>query len=69
MIEKSPTLNGIVLNGKFYEAVECDDIMKYCDVCDLRKECDSENFPCAWNLTTGKSFFRFSQSLTDKINT
>ena len=61
-------LNGIYLNGKFYEAIECNNCMNYCGVCDLSKECDSENFPCAWNLTNDRSYFRFSQSITDKIN-
>lgn len=68
MREEGKPLNGIVLNGKFYEAVECDDLLNHCGVCALYDECATDTFPCVWMLTDKKSYYRFSKSITDKIN-
>lgn len=63
-------INGIIIEGKVYEAVECDEILNHCDICDLYRECSDgkEIFPCPWAITEGRSYFRYSQSLTDKLN-
>lgn len=61
-------LNGIVLDGKFYEAKKGGD----CDKCDLRDEfCKN-----AWVVLCTKfdaslldiHFFRLNKEITDKIN-
>lgn len=63
-------INGIILNGLVYEAIECDEILDHCHLCDLRKECSDGKkiFPCPWAITDGRSYFRYSQSLTEKLN-
>lgn len=63
-------LNGIVLNGKFYEAVKCNEVSP-CRSCALRNECDEFDYEhhtkdfCIENL--GDLHFRYSPELTDKL--
>ena len=55
-------MNGIVIDGKFYETVED----RGCEECDLYANdgCKYGFMACAyWDC-----IFRFSQSLTDKLN-
>ena len=68
-------MNGLIIDGKVYEAVAQD--MQFCCECDLYDKC------CSWGedhekyhgmllascLAFGKeNIFRYSQSLTDKLN-
>lgn len=63
-------LNGIVLNGKFYEAVKCNEISP-CKSCALHNECAKFDYEhhtnsfCIKNL--GDYHFRFSSELTEKL--
>ena len=65
-------LNGIILNGKFYEAVLDDtDSCDGCAFVDDEIECCRKSHCTSFMLSPyGKSpyIFRYSQSLTDKIN-
>ncbi len=86
MRENDKPLNGLVLNGKFYEAVDltaeevdaitesghglCNESCDFQDYCmgftkdRCRLVCDKIPFP----HTECYTVFRFSQSVTDKIN-
>lgn len=63
-------LNGIIISGKVYEVVPYS--LNECGKCDLKKECDqiSRDYCLVDKLFGCKDMriFRFSQSLTDKIN-
>lgn len=66
-------LNGIVLNGKFYEAViiSDNDTSPQCDGCALTNTCArTTNNPCANSFfpINTEGIFRFSKSITDKIS-
>ena len=63
-------MNGIIIDGKVYEVVPYS--LNSCDKCALKKECDQitgdyclvdKMFGC-----NGMRVFRYSQSLTDKLN-
>lgn len=61
-------LNGVIIDGKFYEAEKG----RNCDKCDLRDECCKNvwagictNFE---TLLNDIHIFRFNQKITDKIN-
>ena len=62
-------LNGIIVDGNVYEAIEWNEINP-CENCDLWEQCSE----CSYNVEPicsefiDDSIFRFSQSLTDKIN-
>ena len=59
-------LNGIVLNGKYYEMVKDDCTVTKCERCDLADEDDCSRATCYFH---GSDYhYRFSQSITDKIN-
>lgn len=59
-------MNGIILNGKVFEAIDSkESSCLYCDMIDDRGMCDFKEF-C---FNQGRNnIFRFSQSLTEKIN-
>ena len=64
-------LNGIILDGKVYKVIEGYDIM--CKLCDIREFCEKQFNDYNVYICHGLSeddpvYFRFSQSLTDKIN-
>lgn len=63
-------LNGIVLNGKFYEAVKCNEISP-CKSCALSKECDEFDYEHHTNEFCinylDDCYFRFSPKLTEKL--
>lgn len=61
-------MNAIILDGKVYEAVETDKVKDHCLACDLFAECRlPQSFPCAWSFTDGRSHFRYSDLLTNKL--
>ncbi len=57
-------LNGIILNGKVYMPEESE---KPCENCDLKTDCLLVGRACSVFLNENESF-RYSQSLTDKLN-
>lgn len=59
-------LNGIVVDGKFYEAKACRD----CDKCDIRDTyCSIDICSCFEGLIAlDRIVFKFNQEITDKIN-
>lgn len=60
-------LNGIILEGRIYEGVRCDN-PNPCMECDLGEMCDTYNFEDFCNDYSQGGCFRFSQELTDKLN-
>ena len=62
-------LNGIILNGKFYEVVDADKFLT-CEQCDLKDECYRKD--AMWDICKDlfgyETNLRFSQTLTDKLN-
>ena len=64
-------LNGIILNGKVYEAVLDDtDSCEECVFVDREIGCCRKSYCTSFIPSYGKSpyIFRYSQSLTDKLN-
>ena len=59
-------MNGIIVDGKAYVA-EPEDSASSCANCDL-KAADNIGCPYAEICIDWESVFRFSQSLTDKLN-
>lgn len=62
-------INGIIIEGKVYEAVPKGSY--HCSDCDLREQCDCELDEACLNLgfhLDTNIVFRYSQPLTDKIN-
>ncbi|MDE7180078.1 MAG: hypothetical protein K2N88_02635 [Muribaculaceae bacterium] len=61
-------LNGIIVDGKVYEAVDRGAFS--CKGCDLYKRCHTNVRYASACIAFGydRYIFRFSQSLTDKIN-
>lgn len=62
-------INGIIVNGKIYEAVECNK-KSPCDICDLQRECSLSDynveFLCSY-VIGDDNIFRYSPELTDKL--
>lgn len=64
-------LNGIIINGKVYEAVKRGSY--HCSDCALYQECNdkwlrSMKLLCEPIADKERILFRFSQTLTDKLN-
>ena len=63
-------MNGIIIDGKVYEAIPKGSY--HCSDCSLFEQCkkDPANYGrlCISNILEDNVIFRFSQSLTDKIN-
>ena len=60
-------LNGIIIDGKVYETVEVERAV--CDHCDLKDKCNqSSAFEYCIEILGAREIFRYSQSLTDKLN-
>ena len=59
-------MNGIIIDGKVYEA-KPEYNAGSCMNCDL-KTADKFGCPCADMCIDWESIFRYSQSLTDKLN-
>lgn len=62
-------INGICIEGKFYEAVECNEIAP-CDHCDMQWKCliSSHNVePICSEIFGNYSIFRYSPELTEKL--
>lgn len=66
---KGDVLNGIIIDGKVYEAVS--NGSRHCSDCDCYKECSNEPLKyagiCMGFNSQNKVIFRFSKELTDKI--
>lgn len=66
-------MNGIIIDGNVYEAEIGLDLCQ-CNHCDLSKTCDNyfgdpeDTFPCKLFSPCNKIYFKFSQSLTHKLN-
>lgn len=66
-------MNGIIIDGKVYEA-EIGFDPNQCTHCDLSEICDKyfddtmESYPCRMFAPCNKTYFRYSQTLTDKLN-
>ncbi len=60
-------INAIVINGKVYEAVEIND-GDPCKSCYFRYKCEDSDLQDHCCDFVGNLSFRFSQSLTDKLN-
>ena len=59
-------LNGIIINGKVFEAVkDKEDSCLNCDLIDDTRECPCRDFCFQQGWC---NIFRFSQTLTDKLN-
>ena len=63
-------MNGIIIDGKIYEAVRCDSAIQ-CKTCCFNREFGCDCHPC--EIMPCRLFdyiynFRYSQSLTDKLN-
>ena len=66
-------LNGIILNGKVYETIDTDLKTPFCNFCDIKEFCDKQYWDYNVYICHGLSeddpiYFRFSQTLTDKLN-
>ena len=60
-------MNGIILNDKVYEVVEVE--RAHCDSCDLKDKCNqSSAFEYCIEILGSREIFRYSPSLTDKLN-
>ena len=58
-------LNGVVVDGKFYEVKACRD----CDKCDIRDTyCNLDLCLFFEAAALGDIVFKFNQEITDKIN-
>lgn len=65
MNDNDKPLNGIVLDGKYYDMVKDDCNVSKCGLCDLDDD-DCKRATCYYQ---GSDYhFRFSQLITDKIN-
>ena len=60
-------LNGIIHDGKVYEVV-IKEKGNPCIDCELQTKCDEDNLLSMCHFFDSRAHFRFSQSLTDKIN-
>ena len=66
-------INGIIIEGKVYEA-EIGFDHSQCDQCDLSEICDDyfgdpdDKYPCSLFAPTNRVYFRYSKSLTKKLN-
>ena len=61
-------INGIIISGKVYETVDSGADIP-CQICELRRKCNNHRLWDACRDVFGvDSFFRFSQTLTDKLN-
>lgn len=66
-------INGIIIEGKVYEA-EIGFDHSQCDHCDLSEICDDyfggldDIYPCTLFAPTNRVYLHHSQSLTDKLN-
>ena len=60
-------MNGIIIDGKIYEASEITDVMS-CDGCDLYDLKEIEGCIYFEMCLFHQCRFRYSQSLTDKLN-
>ena len=61
-------INGIIILGKVYEAVDSESNIP-CQICELRCKCVKHDLRDACcNVFESNTYFRFSQTLTDKLN-
>lgn len=66
-------INGIIIDGKIYKAEIVFD-NNQCEHCDLKDICDSyfcgpgDEYPCSLFAPANRVYFRYSQSLTEKLN-
>lgn len=63
-------INGIIKDGKVYEAVEIDEVTP-CEYCDFWEECSnsaSNIEPICSEFIGDSCIFRYSPSLTERLN-
>ena len=61
-------LNGIIIDGKVYEVADSGTIAFECKDCAIREKCDPGVLSLCFDVLPINHHFRFSQSMTDKLN-
>ena len=62
----SKMINGIIIDGKVYESVSKGS--RHCSDCDFYEQCDITLTEMCTKFGEGGNLFRYSQSLTRKLN-
>lgn len=61
-------MNGIIIDGKIYEALDAGDELP-CDKCVFHRKCVYDRcWDACKEIFGSNTYFRYSQSLTDKLN-